>query len=929
MKISHFNGAKDKVPKQAEITWDFFSSSLGPHDYSVKNKIQAPCFSPAEYPDGGPTDIDPDLFPEDARRAKKNVLRVWMLVLDVDHIDEATAHWVVGRLQEMGLAAVVYSSWSHASDPWRFRVVIPLDRPVPGPEWSGFWSRAITLFNSICDEQCKDASRLYFGPFAPAGTEASNFYYVYQGAELPVDYVMSLPLPEGSSEVSSDVEQTRSKDSEAIALLVAAWPEPHEKKRHLAHRALAGALLSSSFSDDRAVNFLCDVARGADPNNEDREKRQSMVEHTREELDANEKITGWTTLGGIVGYDVMDKVRTLVERAPAITDEQLRGYAKQLKKSKIDRKFELGDALERVCKCNVFPEPLALRLAAELGQRFFEYDAHSIAELFRPSLSLMRSEGEDVTVEQVEARIKLKQDEVREQKKEQRKKHDQQQQAIEFDKASRIREAYKNGRSHPYTFNELQQWKDIIATGHRWILQKDRSFYLFFHGSYKGPYSEIEAHGAALRELAAAASAGVDIYKTNKDGSSDFKSLRQLIAEYGTVAERVSTDLRAQIITYDEQERTIVEAPCPLRKLEPRYDPDVDQWMYQLAGDQYYDDLKTWFAILPRLDIVRSALALIGKHSVGKSLTALSGSGLWTKEGPCMLEQALADFNDSILRCPLIFADEHLPKDFRGTTPTEQLRAFIQSTERPLKRKHLPNSKCLGVTPLLIAAHDLEVLRPSENISNNEVEGSVLRFLIIPARVEAAHFLANLHPTTHERGWVEHDIVARHIWWLVYNHKHQSKGRFYFTPSNPEHAMWFATSGGGKSALLRWLVSFLADRKKFEGDANSKLHVRIHKGRLYVNIGGVLSYWDKYVGNEKCPNAGLLSRLLAEISHPERQKMKDGKGKMVNYRVVINDYLYTWAKNTDLLDAEELAKQLSIDSPETNVGMTQDVAKNV
>ncbi|GMV17950.1 MAG: hypothetical protein AMXMBFR56_61740 [Polyangiaceae bacterium] len=915
MRISNFDYAEDNDPKQADFTWESFAATLGPHEYrpggatpkeDKRLKELCPCFSPAEYPDG-------------VKRGKKNVLRVWMFVLDVDHIDEATAHWVIGRLREMNLAAVVYSTWTHARDPWRFRVVIPLDRPVDGAAWPSFWARAITLFNSICDLRCKDASRLYFGPFAPIGTEHLNFYHVYQGAALPVDYVMSLPLPEGSSEGDDEVEQVRSKDAEAVAALVAAWPN---ERRHEAHLALAGGLLSSGFSNDRALDFLCAVARGQDPDNEDRDKRQSIVEHTREQLDANEKITGWTTLASIVGYDVIERVRPLVERAPTINEDQLLRYAKTLKKNKIDYKTDLGDALDRVCTKRVFPEALALRLAAELGARFPDYDPKSIAQHFEHSLGLMRAAGEDVTVEQIEARIKLKQDEVRQQRNEQRKKHEQQQKAIEFDKASRIREAYRNGRSHPYTFDELQQWKDIVGTGHRWILQKDRSFYLFFHGSYKGPYSEAEAHGAALRELSAAASAGVDIYKTNKDGSSDFKSLRQLIAEYGTVVEKISTDLRAQVITYNEQERTIVEAPCPLRKLEPRYDPDVDQWMYQLAGDKHYDDLKTWFAILPRLDIVRSALALIGKHSVGKSLTALSGSGLWTKDGPCMLEQALADFNDSILRCPLIFADEHLPKDFRGTTPTEQLRQFIQATERPLKRKHLPNSKCLGVTPLLIAAHDLEVLRPSENISNNEVEGSVLRFLIIPARVEAAHFLANLRPTTHQRGWVENDIVARHIWWLVHNHKHESKGRFYFQPSNPEHAMWFATSGGAKSALLRWLVSFLANRKKFESDPNSLMHVRVHKGYLYVNIGGVLACWDRYIGNEKCPNAGLLSRLLAEISYPERQKMKDGKGKMVNYRVVISDYLYTWAKNTDLLDAEELAKQLSIDSVETSVGLT-------
>jgi ABC-type phosphate transport system auxiliary subunit len=96
---------------------------------------------------------------------------------------------------------------------------------------------------------------------------------------------------------------------------------------------------------------LCDVARGQDPNNEDRPKRQAIIEHTREQLDANEKITGWGTLASIIGYDVVERVRALVERAPAITDEQLRSYAKQLKRSKLDRKQkELASALDEAAK---------------------------------------------------------------------------------------------------------------------------------------------------------------------------------------------------------------------------------------------------------------------------------------------------------------------------------------------------------------------------------------------------------------------------------------------------------------------------------------------------------------------------------------------------------------------------------------------------
>jgi hypothetical protein len=924
VRLSHFDGARDNVPKQADFTWENFAATLGPHEYRTggRNELEdkrikeaLPCFSPAEYPTGP------------FERANENVLRVWLFVLDVDCVSEQTYLALVAFVRQLGLAAVVYSTWSHAASLaktglYKFRVIVPLDRPVDGSAWAGFWHRANALFGGTCDEACKDPARLFFGPFAPLGTEQRNFYYVLEGGALSVDQVLALPLPASVSDTQlSDNEHRKSKDSEAVALLVAAWPEPQQEKRHLAHRALAGGLLSSGFSDERAVDFLCDVAVGADPDNEMREKRENIVEHTRKEIDKNKKITGWTTLGSIVGYDVVERVRALVERAPDITDEQMLRYAKELKKNKFDDKRELGDALEKVCQQRVIAEPLVLKLAAELGARFVDYNAKSIAARFSTSLSIMVAEGESVDLEQVEKRVKLKQDEVSNQRREQRKKNEQREQAVQHDKASRIREAYKNGRSHPYTVAELQSWAHSIVTGHRWILQRDRWFYFFFNGSYRGPYSEAEAHNAALRELSPASSAGVELYRVTKEGA-EFKSLRQLVAEYGTVVERVVTDLKAQVITYDEQDRAIIEAPCPLRLLEPRYDPDVDRWMYELVGPAHYDDLKTWFAILPRLDIIRPALSLIGEHSVGKSLSALGGSRFWTKGGPCTLDQALASFNDSILQCPLVFADEHLPKDIRGNAPTDQLRAFIQATDRPLKRKHQPNSKCLGVTPLIIAAHDLEVLRPSENISNNEVAGSVQRFLIMPVRQEAAYFLANLRPTTHERGWIDNDVITRHFWWLVYNHQHSSKGRFYFAASNSEQAMWFATSGGAKGALLRWLVSYLVDRKKFEGDANFLMLVRVFRGQLLVNIQGVLMAWDKYVGNEKCPSAGLLARMLADISLPQRTKMPNGKGRMTNYRVVITDYLYTWAKFTDLMTPDEIAAELAKDSRETSVGLT-------
>ena len=919
VKVSHFDHAKDTDPKQADITWEFFTAELGPHDFTHQVKKFVPCFSPAEY----------DLDEPGVERDDDFVKRLSLFVLDVDEVTEATFHALVAYVQQLGLAAVVYSTWSHAEalatkGLWKFRVVIPLDVPVEAPRWREFWAKAnYGVFGGVGDAKCVNESRLYFGPFAPAGTEAVNFYFVMPGNPLTTASVFALPMPAQSvSGTQGALEEQKFKTSsqQAIDLLAAAWPA---QRRHEAHLALAGGLLGSGYPDDAALEFLCAVARQHAGSEEERDKRESAVQHTREQIAAGQNITGWTTLGSIVGYDVVEKVRACVEKPPDVTADQLKRYAKQLKRSKIDQKSEIGDALERVCEGRVFPEPLALRVAAELGTRFVDYDPKSLAEMFTTSIAAMRKDGEGVSVEQVEARIKLKQDEARQKREETRKLIAEREQQVEEDKASRIRQSFNNGRSHPYTADELRACAQQVANGQQWVIQKDRAFYFFHHVGFRGPYTEAEAHNAALRELAPAVTAGVNLFKINKDGSADFKSLKQIVAEYGSVADELVIDMRAQTTRYEPYTRTIVEASCPLRPIAPVYHPEIDEWLWWLAGDEFWLDLKTWLAILPRLDIIRVALFLTGKASVGKSMLALGCSRLWTTRGPTSLEAAFGSFNDLVAHCPLCFADEQLPKNFRGYTMNPELRQHIQATERTYKRKYLPNGKLIGVTPTIVAAHDRSILRTPEHLSNNEILAIMDRYFHIATRPEAADYLARLRPTTFERGWVEGDKIAEFVMWLYYNHQHQSQGRFYINRPDVENTRWLATSSGARSSVLRWLCSYLADRRKFETDANTLMLVRVYQGQLLVNIRGLLEYWDKYIGNEKCPPAGDLATTISELSHAKRVQLRNGKGVPTNYRSIELGNIYAWAKNSDLITEDEIQKQLAVDSVETSLGLVR------
>lgn len=884
MRVSIFQHARDNAPKLVDCTWDFLTKNLGPHEYNYANKLETPAFSPAEYPPGAERDAD-------------NVIQIWLFVADLDHLDEQTALTTCQRVQAAGLAAIVYTTWRHAEDPWRLRVVLPLSRPVPAAQWREFWKKMNAAFGGICDPKCIDPSRLYFGPYAPAGTEAQNFYLVFPGEALDVDAVI------GAANTETDPAR-----EEALRQLGEAWPE---EGRHEAQLALAGGLLTSGVDRDEAVEILCRVSAAQDPNNEDRPKREATVDHTVARIASGERVVGWTTLAKHVGADVAMKARRALEAPPKLSANQLRLFAKNLAGKKDDATAELGEALTKVCEGEVYGEAgnrsdLTLRLCSRIGERFPYVDAQSIADLFIPSLQKIGMNNSTCpTLEDIVFAIERKQNEIKSAKI-----------AEMEEQASRIREAFGNGRSTPYTAEELAKFGNVRQ---RWIIQHDRAFYLFFNGHYTGPLTEASVQNAAACELAPATSAGVQLYTFSKERGKLFKSIKTLVDEYGTVAKSTVLDLTAQETRYIEKDRCLIEAPCPLRPIQPVYHEDIDRWLWLLSGSKY-EQLKTWISIVTELDKICVALFLVGRKSVGKSLLPLGLSRLWGVTGPTSLEAVFDNFNDSILACPLTLADEHLPKDFRGFTKNAQLRLHIQQRERTVRRKYMPNTKLVGASRTIIAAHNIGVLKTNEHLSENEIQGIAERLLLVEANPEAATYLESIN--TFERGWVDQDKIAEHALWLRDNHPRQSEGRFYIQAHNEEVVRQLTTAGGIKSQVCLWLVNYLLNPRLFHNSAYSEMLVRVKNHKLCVNVRGIHQTWDVYVGkSEKPPTIGPLAATLSELCTSERLRYPDKKGTRTNYRVVEIKNLLSWARNNDYSTEEQIVAGLAVDT-EITMGYT-------
>ena len=144
--ISTFDNAWDKQPKGRIVTLDaLVRALLTVREFpEVTDKRALPAWSPAR-------------FMGETRRAVE-VVDLSCLVLDLDggDVDVVSNTWT-------DVLHVLHSTWSHTDEAPRFRLVVPLAKPVPVASWSAAWAWA-TARTPTADAACKDPSRLYFRP---------------------------------------------------------------------------------------------------------------------------------------------------------------------------------------------------------------------------------------------------------------------------------------------------------------------------------------------------------------------------------------------------------------------------------------------------------------------------------------------------------------------------------------------------------------------------------------------------------------------------------------------------------------------------------------------------------------------------------------------------------------------------------------------
>lgn len=174
IKVSRFERLTSiEVHPLAFADWDGLVQHIGPHRFDYRSKDSVPLICPAEYAPG-------------TSRAKRNVMRVHWGALDIDRVSDADLDRILKRCADygngQGLRFLFYTTWSHAQ--YRAshgtncgRLFFPFSRAVELTEWDSFWPRMRAFFYNLSDEKCSDASRIFYYPSAPEGTEEEAVFY--------------------------------------------------------------------------------------------------------------------------------------------------------------------------------------------------------------------------------------------------------------------------------------------------------------------------------------------------------------------------------------------------------------------------------------------------------------------------------------------------------------------------------------------------------------------------------------------------------------------------------------------------------------------------------------------------------------------------------------------------------------------------------
>ncbi|MBU1048357.1 MAG: hypothetical protein KJ648_07095 [Candidatus Omnitrophica bacterium] len=469
----------------------------------------------------------------------------------------------------------------------------------------------------------------------------------------------------------------------------------------------------------------------------------------------------------------------------------------------------------------------------------------------------------------------------------------------------------------PYTPQQVARWAseqgcDPSEFYFRWIVSAGKAFWVFSEGKYQPPISRDDLEVSILRDLARAPDVTL-YYQKEEDGNLVYVAPKSILRDYSTVARHVEASLALQRSYYDAATQTFHEAVCPMRPLTPKENPDIQKWLEMLGGDQA-DKLLDWVATYTNLSRQTCAIYLHSGPSTGKSLLSQGLAKIWTAGGPSELDSVVGGFNSVLTVCPLVVADESLPKDGKGITTV--LRRLIGTTTRNLNRKFMATCNLRGAVRLIICANNDRLLETGEELTNADLEAVAGRFLYLDTSNPDAserlrnYLLEEITPEVVNSEWLDNDGIARHALWLARTRPVNSTGRFLVEGRQTEFHRGLVTASGVTSSVAEFLTKWVSHPG--QGYAGNDL-VQVGNGQIWVatEVFGKAN-WENLVPSLPLPSATRVGRALTNLSNGAVRALVNKR--QLTFHRVQPGLLVAWAQKAQVGDLDYLQKRLASDN---------------
>lgn len=479
------------------------------------------------------------------------------------------------------------------------------------------------------------------------------------------------------------------------------------------------------------------------------------------------------------------------------------------------------------------------------------------------------------------------------------------------------REEPEDDPTAPYTPQQIARWAseqrcDASQFYFRWIISAGKAFWVFSEGKYQPPISRDDLEVSLLRDLSRAPDVTL-FYQKKEDGNLTYVAPKSILRDYSTVARHVEASLSLQRSYYDAETQTFHEAVCPMRPLTPKENPQIQKWLEMIGGDQA-DKLLDWVATYTNLSRQTCAIYMHSGPGTGKTLLSQGLAKIWTRGGPSELDSVVGGFNSVLTQCPLVVADESLPKDNKGITTV--LRRLIGTTTRNLNRKFMATCNLQGAVRLVICANNDRLLETGEELTNADLVAVAGRFLYLdtshPDVSEKLrdYLLEEITPDVVNAEWLDNDGIARHALWLAKTRTVDSKGRFLVEGRQTAFHRGLVTASGVTSSVAEFLTKWLSHPG--QAYAGSDL-IQIGGGHIWVatEVFGKAN-WENLVPSMPLPSATRVGRALTNLSNGAVRALVNKR--QFTYHRVQPDLLIAWAKKAQVGDLDYMTKRLGAEN---------------